>query len=844
MTRVCDGPIRAAVGDLFSDAEIDDVIERAARRYKSMRKKNPNIAEEDIWRAVAENMTKQQLLDTAAIRKQELAALRAKARRNQKFKRMGNDIDDVKKTRIMNVGDESEGYGRGRSVDAMGRANFLDLAGTFVRDLEEEGLLNALASPFKKRDKVLERKVARDMEHLNGGSRGPSGDEDAMKIAKAAVKQQGRGRNMMNREGAFIAQLSGRVSRQTHDAIKVSGGFFKGVGSKARREKARSDWKNTILPLLDERTFEDVENIDKFLNRIWSDIVHGRHHASGDGLDLDGYRPPPSMARTVSSRRVLHFKNSDAWLDYNEKFGTSTLFQSIVGELEKAGRNAALMNVWGPSPRAAFENHMARIKDNTDDVGNRFQRSQEWLREAEFDQLDGSAEAFVSPRFSSIVRNIKMQQVLSKLGGMTVSSLSDNPLAANALRHAGVSYLDGYSEVIQGLTRLQGKEKIHAADMTNVAVRSMIGDVASRFSAMDGGHGVMGKMQDMFYKVNFFDFWQKGIRRGVGAALSMNLGKNVNVPWSKLEPTFRAGLERYEIDTATWAVIRRAGQKLGADPDGRIWVTPESIDAIPNASVAKWAKRAEGFNPERIDEARDEIRLRLQAYFSDIADNAMTEPRARERALIHGKAHENVLGPLVGLIAQFKSFPLTVLTRHVLPGFDKGYGSLKPTATVTHLLAGMFALGFIAMQAKQLLRGLTPRPLTDDEGRPNMKTLQAAMLQGGGFGIMGDFLFADYSRYGTSVTATLAGPAVGEGEKLIQLIHATAHGQDTGARWLRAGLRNTPFTNLFYTRTAMDYMFLYQLQEMVSPGSLARYEKDVRDNRGQEFLKPPTEAIN
>jgi hypothetical protein len=47
---------------------------------------------------------------------------------------------------------------------------------------------------------------------------------------------------------------------------------------------------------------------------------------------------------------VLHFKDADSWLAYNERFGVGTLSESVVHSLDLAAQNVGLMRVFGTNP--------------------------------------------------------------------------------------------------------------------------------------------------------------------------------------------------------------------------------------------------------------------------------------------------------------------------------------------------------------------------------------------------------------------------------------------------------------------------------------------------------------
>jgi hypothetical protein len=141
-----------------------------------------------------------------------------------------------------------------------------------------------------------------------------------------------------------------------------------------------------------------------------------------------------------------------------------------------------------------------------------------------------------------------------------------------------------------------------------------------------------------------------------------------------------------------------------------------------------------------------------------------------------------------------------------------------------------------------------------DDGR----AWAAALLQGGGLGIYGDFLFGEYARNGLPATiSSFAGPAVSEAERLRLIVGAAAgtlnpfaspeareaSGHTLELQGFRFVKDNTPFANVWYARLALDYLVLWRMQEAISPGYLARYEANVREREGSDFLVAPTDAV-
>jgi hypothetical protein len=897
-----------ATGDAFTDEEIDDILDRM---LKKAQRKGQAFDKAGIQEAAAE-LTKEEVFARLSERRLRVAAERARGRIDAQMAGMAAIGDEADRLKAYNVGSEKQGLGGSFSVDAEARARTTALWGEAERQLRDAGLLNKL-SGFAV-DGTLERNIRRERARLNGAAVEPTGDADALKTAEILNALSEKGRLMQNDVGAWIGRLEGYAGRQTHDRLRVSGGFWrefqagglgaikdmKGAGLKASRRAFR-EWRDFIRPKLDDRTFDGIEarDVDEgwiddakalqtagaiddaadvrevFLYRVWFDIVSGRSEVLGGLDDIGDFRPPASKARSVSKHRVLHFKTPDDAHDYALRFGRGSLLANAMAELERAARNTALMNRWGPAPEAMFDNTVARLHAQArarGDAGaaNRLMRAQ---RRAEFDELTGAGNQPDSLRLAMIGRSIRLQQSLAKLGGMVLSGLSDTSLAATAMKRAGATWLDGYTGALTGVARMQGTEGKAAADLLDVGARSAAAHLTGRFHAADGPLGWAAQAQRFFYRVNLFEFWQDGLRRGVAEMYSAHLGAEAAKPWDGLNAGTRETLERYGIEAADWELIRRGlvepeapaegfggmrarreaglGEADTAEPEGRRYFTFEALDGISDRDLHRRAGLSgKEATPEAARRLREDLRIRVQAMVGGVLDDALTEARARERvALTRGVRPGTVWGESVRAFTQFWSFSAAIMGRHVAPA-AAGYAGQAPVALLAHLILASTALGYLSLQAKQLAKGRELRPMTNEDGEfQGGELFLASLLQGGGLGIYGDFLFGEASRNGLPATlSAFAGPAVGEAEKLRGILADLISGdperiEDVPAAGFRFAKDNTPFLNLFYARTALDYLILYRIQEAISPGSVERYERRVEEQTGAGFIVSPSEAI-
>lgn len=858
----CRDTIRAATGEAFDDREIDDIVDRMARAYTRRKRELPGRSERAVMQEAAAEMTREQLMEALIEQRTTAASKRAREGRMAQLAQLPGDAGD--RLRAFNVGTEKQAIGSGFSVDADQRARTVALWGEVEHSLRAEpGLLDRVSNFWGAGESGFDRKVARWMAKLNGADvEVDVQDRGAELAARVFVGALEKARVAQNEAGAWIGKLDGHIVRQQHDRLRVSGGFWRELGdglqaagdfagaSNRAAVKAFREWHDFIRPKLEPKTWQgldpaDIGNleeagalhaagvlkspddlVERFLYHAWFNIVSGAHDKLAGARDVGEFRAPAGKARAVSTARVLHFSSPDAWMDYHERFGRGSLYGAVMGDLERAANNTALMNRWGPNPEVAWDDTVTELANQAsktgDDAGARKLRSN--MRKAEFGELTGENNVPDNLRMALVFRAIRLDQSLAKLGGMVLSSASDIPLASHAHVRAGGKWLDGYAGAFQGILRLQSKDSRRAADLLDVGARSAAAHLTGRFTASDGPLGWMASASRLFYKVNLFELWADGLRRGMAGIFSAHLGENAARPFAGIDIGLRETLQRFGIDEAGWDRIR-AGAVAG--DDGRTYLTFEAVEGLDDAELVG----------------------RFRAMVTNHLDDTLTEARARERVgLTRGSKPGTVLGEASRSFTQFWSFNQAIIGRHIAPA-ARGHSGKSPAALLAHIILASTLMGYASMQAKQIVKGRTPRSLQDDEGELDMgeasKVLIASMLQGGGLGIYGDFLFGEANRGGNSFWATLGGPSVGEAEKLAAILNAGKRGEwdDVGADSVRFAVGNTPFLNIWYSRLALDYAVLWRVQEALSPGYLARYEDRVRERENSEFIISPAEAV-
>ncbi|HGK4128387.1 TPA: hypothetical protein ACJ2PN_005588, partial [Klebsiella pneumoniae] len=153
--------------------------------------------------------------------------------------------------------------------------------------------------------------------------------------------------------------------------------------------------------------------------------------------------------------------------------------------------------------------------------------------------------------------------------------------------------------------------------------------------------------------------------------------------------------------------------------------------------------------------------------------------------------------------------------------------------------AGTTLGGAMAIQVNHLISGEDPDDMTKSS------FWLRALVKGGSFGIYGDFMLADQTKYGSSIAATIGGPALGLAEGVAKLAvvntQKLAKGEDTtyAADAIRVGKMVTPFANLWYTKAVFNHLILQQAQEMASPGYNAKLRQNMERNYDTKYWWKP-----
>lgn len=677
------------------------------------------------------------------------------------------------------------------------------------------------------------------------------GESSGVPEAKVAAKQfhdvAERMRQRFNRAGGDVGRLDDWSVPRSHSQMKV-----------ARNKDAWIDdhvaWANRSKYLNEDGSRMSDAELREFFTHAHETLATGGVNKLTPGVITGG----GARANRGSESRQVHYKDADAYMQAQAKYGDRNLMDLMFGHIDRAARDIALVETLGPNPNFAMRYHtetamkqMIEAKpEASSNVNKRVGRLQNLYTE-----VAGIREPPASAALANAFDTYRATNVAGKLGSAVITGLSDQGTMAITAKMNGMPVMQVFANEARMLNPASAEHR-RIAMRAGLGIDQLIGSL-SRWGT--DGLGVDGEVAGRAAKysqtaatkvlqLSGMNAIDGGNRRAFGAVM-MDVTGDLTRRFKKLadlEEGDRRIMQQRGITDQDWDVWRLAQPEDWRGAGDQV-LTAGSIYRIPDADIAPLAAQL-GVSAMRL---REQAATKLLGVVLDETSMAIPAPGARERAFMHGNNKRGTWGgEFMRSFWQFKSFSVSMISKHFRRAMAQQTGWGK-AGYMASLFATTTVLGAIAMQLNEIASGRDPKNMLDDEvgGVPGLRFGLAAMLKGGALSLYGDFLFSNTTQGGTSKLAAFGGPLAGDVETLLNLRGLTANvalgdkdPEVLGARLVQLGKGHIPGANLWYTKAATDHLIFHQMQEYFSPGYLNRMQRRAQREFGQSYWWEPGES--
>jgi len=633
--------------------------------------------------------------------------------------------------------------------------------------------------------------------------------EEAKRLAEQWKEASDKLRVLRNKAGGAVGELEDWVIPQTHNKVLI-------------RKIGVEGWKAFIKPLLDVDRVEAQQgkSIDEILESAYRSIV---------SVEKDqGFSA--TLAKRHEESRVLHFKDGDSILKYNEEFGNSDIFSVMDNHIRSQSQEIAHLQLYGANP----DYTQGVIKEIMDKeamelgVGSGAQIAKiETLNKLSSGQLDGdNVVGFADKMLASGFGAFRAIGSASMLGSAMISALADpaNVLIWGAYRRRLFTSFKilgkGFHAIVKDAFAIGStSENVLAASKLGLISEFASASLANtRFAGEAGATGAQ-KAAEVVIRSSGLGSWTNTFRAVAGLEINSMIYKDFNKKYDQLD--FKDLLEEYGITEVDWDIIRSS--------------TPKELKSVNFDSNF--------IDMEDIFKLNTEVGYKFSEMISNEVDGIIVNPVNRTRRYITGGKKKGTWGGEVQpTLMMFKSFPITLTLVHAarMKGMTKG----GKTAYAATFLTTSTAFGALALWAHDIVTGKTPR---DPEGREG-RFIMEAVAKGGGLGIFGDIVTSvdGESAYGKKFSTTLAGPIGGAIDDVVGIVNEAIK-EAAGDRRASAGsellhkLKNwTPGQNLWWARRTVTEEVVRQLEMDHDPKFRQRQaakRRRMRDKNQEELYE-------
>ena len=647
-------------------------------------------------------------------------------------------------------------------------------------------------------------------------------------------------------EGVYVGEVEGWRYTQAHNQSnlrkidqnpalelntvqKFFSKFGRGMSPAERFELSFKRWHDFVLSKID-RAKTGIENLSdedtsKWLREFYSNVLTNVHTSlqSANPKVFSG----ANLLNKITAERQLFFNAPRDEIEYAREYGHGSLYQNILRNLETAARNIGVVRKLGTSPEGLLDNIKNKLikanKENPDLVDKLRGRT----LQTSVELVTGHYKMAADRGVSQALANLRSFTACVKFASSNFTAFFMDPIgrAAFLVNNTGENWMSAYFKAYSEMFQYIKESRENIKNYTDASVTHTIAGFQSRIGQDTLPSKAIAKLQDLTFKLNGLHYLDQARTEGVVMAEGNAMANFMDKDFGSLTPERQKTYQAYGLGEDEFNVMKNGVVK--ESESGKKYLFADSIRDISDADLKDYAV-GKGMT---INKARNELETKLSNYYRDAAGYIVMDGEAPIIRFMQNYfggpgtfGGEFMRTAMLGL-----SWPVQYTTKVIWPMLNHG--------TFANRAKGVAALTVIST-TMELLKDLTSNFITrseypDDFSDP--KLLWEAFQKSGPLGMISTVLF-DYLP-NPSDSVPLAFKNLYNVMKIPYDALSSNPSESTDAsleltKWIYS---NSPFVNLPYAKLALDHLLLYQMQEMISPGSVDKMQA-ASEARGNDYL--------
>ncbi|WP_312573114.1 hypothetical protein, partial [Brevundimonas sp.] len=481
-------------------------------------------------------------------------------------------------------------------------------------------------------------------------------------------------------------------------------------------------------------------------------------------------------------QRFLTFQSADAWMTYQRQFGEGDAFQAMMGHLDDMARDVAQMQILGPNPRhqfewlAAFARREAALEELNGVEGAKA-RAEGMVLEAErmMGHFTGDLNVPVNVGLANASAGVRSFLTGTMLGSAVLGEIGSGVVFGKMARSfVGLSRTGDMGELVRLIA--DPAERAMARRTGFIIEQATDGFVRGshdNLRLMTVGAKAEGRLNAFARRLPAATIRMQGL---TGAVAARKRSYRLDLMGALHDAKAKSLTELARGDHTEQVLARWMDARGFTEADWTIMRAAPVFEPRPGATFLLPA-----------DIAQPELGLRLSEAIDMETRLVSPETTLEARSMFITARPGTIWGEIQRSASMFKGFTATVTTLYAqemaLQARARGGNALANLAGMAAEAVILLTIGgAVTMQLREMVKGNDPKPM--DEA----KFWGAALAQGGGLGIAGDFFYAAQARNGKTAPVAAFGP-VGQlasdawgltGGNALELTNSLLDGEDLG----------------------------------------------------------------
>jgi hypothetical protein len=632
------------------------------------------------------------------------------ARNAQKLTFMKKMIESGKATLKNLVARDFEGKNLDYNIEASQNDVKSELYRVFHDDLTDEEAdfvmdesndLDIARAIDGKQSSDLAKRIAEKHKKLVESTKSKLVSSDAMPLSHLNEDRQinvTHDRSKMLSPGKSLKKAALRQDKYNVDESKKTWIDF--IKSKLNMEET---FKKTKA-ILEDGSIDEKE-VDNILSSTFDNImnnysnIHTRSNVSNN---------VEAMKRR--SRMFFHWKDTEAWIDYNNQYGKGGYYNAVMSHIHTSSNKIGAARIFGDDATRMFSN----LRDYQQKVDP---KSELWVRNAGlvFKQVTGIDKTAVSPGLANFMSNVRTLSGMARLLKISLLSVTDAANAASFSQRWGYDYFSAWREHLSHVfNRAPTEEREYMASQFAVMFNHHMGYVGKYIDAHNVSDAVQ-KGAAKFYKTVGINALDKGNKLSAMTIIARHLANMSDKTLEELPLKLRHQLDKFNMTKKEWDVLRKKNQKG--------LFTLDNVDSLTNEEIKSLYTDSNKHMP--LHEVKNALHRKVYAMFDVASENAVATPGAYMQAMMmQGTRAGTISGEIMRTVMQFKGFVLQFINRTLVQGLRDANATQSKAAWAISMMMGTLPLSIGSEVFSNLLDNkTTPIPFKDTDYSDGVRQL-------------------------------------------------------------------------------------------------------------------------